>query len=946
MCRYHHTAEAGTQPANYRLIQVGILLLCSFLLPATAHALGIKEPVLKSYIHEPLRIEIPLILTRTEKNTDIVIHQIVGKNRHIREWVPDLKFVLVSDFEDNLTIIASTRTPVTEPIVHIVISIDTGLNWIQREMSFLLDPKPVQRLAAERARDVKPGVVLRPSEARMRRSESIRLEAKPAVEEGNRYTVRTGDSLSLIAQNFRHSREITLQQAMVAIFRANPGAFINEDVNKIKSYYKITIPDEIQMKQLSSAEARTIFSQLLAGIPIPVPQQPAPQPLPTPQVPPEVVDIPEDKPAIVVQTDIDPVIPDTVVEDQIIPIEEEPAPAASTVADDEYHLTLTPENVKVPDMTIRENAGTVVFEGAETTVSKATTPSPEIKTAMRAAVTEMEDQIVTLRQEVKKLRQSLQGRENLLALRSESRLRSLPVEKVADKAVRSPPAAKGADAEEQKTTVAELEVSSPKQAESGFDFLRLFIEILTLGAAGAFIGYLIAIKRKREDKGELEFPTTVKGFREFITPARSEDNRERPEAEEPVSDLARGIRKSSKVVRPRPDDVRTFMRSSGKQQQGINVTEEAYDDAIDFTHAETAPEATPDTTQGHPEEKINPEYLLQEANLSIAFADLGNAYHLLTQLVNNDPGNPEYRLVILKVLKDLLKEEEFIYHANHLARITAKSFATPWQQAHELGMQFLPDHPLFSTPAAKPPPVAVPPVEPESPVAEADTEASTGANNLSFAAQKTAVLEVGDALAEYEQRMQEKQQPASPPKATGSENEEEAVIDLDELLDDGGTNETGHKKPFHLNLDEPAVSANGTADSTVTMDEGAQLRTDDVDHILEFDTGEIIDEPTKNPVGETNISVKELKPVGNIIEFDSSPDVTNSVETREEMAKELADHLTPETLASMAEYAAIEGISLDTDLLNMAERLKDYKEEDNNEDEQNTIEETVITKQD
>lgn|GEM_PF-6178557 len=199
-----------------------LLLVCG-LNPGTTHALGVLEPTLTSYLNEPLKVEIPLTLTPVEKNSDIIIQQIVGRHPNISDWVPELDFSLISDTDGNLTILATTLEPVNEPIVHFTVSIDTGSVWLQREMSFLLDPKPVQDLARTKSRVAKPKVVLKPSEALPREEISIPSAPVPtspteATGDDNIYIVKAGDSLSLIAQSFSQDRDATIAQEWSQFF--------------------------------------------------------------------------------------------------------------------------------------------------------------------------------------------------------------------------------------------------------------------------------------------------------------------------------------------------------------------------------------------------------------------------------------------------------------------------------------------------------------------------------------------------------------------------------------------------------------------------------------------------------------------------------------------------------------------------------------------------------
>jgi FimV-like protein len=653
----------------------------------TAQALGILEPELKSYINEPLKIEIPLILTPREKESEIAIQQIVGKHPNIREWIPELNFRLISDPEHNFTIIATTPRPVYEPIVHFTLSIDTGFVWIQREMSFLLDPKPVQDLVRNRAKLTKPKVVLKPSEAPLREDAPAPSAPVPSApvssaptEDGDAstYMIKSGDSLSRIAQRFHRNRGATTTQAMVAIFRANRKAFINDDVNRIKAHYEIIIPDEAQMKQLSSAEARDVFSNLLAPKERTTPQtlvadtpgqEPVSQPVPVPDVMPE-----------------EPAKPKPPVE---APTPQEETEIQAAAPDSEYELRLATDDAGISTSTINENEGTIVYEEQDTAASMATSPGPETKQAMRSAVKDMEEQLISLGEKIKNLEQVLQSRENQLALKTGTKLSSSPVEQLP---AGPEPARKEPSTDKEKGPV-ELDISNTLDTNEDFDYLRLLLEILTVGAAAAFIGYIIIFIRKRqrqqgdevnnEDRintGKYFRPTFSRGAADKAPPTRKADKEEPPQ-------------EATKEEPPRKT-TEEYIASSPRfdldKKDSIKVTEEAYDDSIDFTHSSEDPTVVPD-------EDFNAEYILQEANLSIAFKDLENAHYQLTKLTNNVPANPEYRLLMLGVLRDMNREEEFIYHANHLANITNKAPNTLWTEAHSIGQQFLPNHPLFSS---------------------------------------------------------------------------------------------------------------------------------------------------------------------------------------------------------------------------------------------------------
>ncbi len=72
--------------------------------------------------------------------------------------------------------------------------------------------------------------------------------------DGNEYEVEAGDTLGQIAERYR-SPDVSLDQAMLAILRNNPDAFIRGNINNVKKGFVLRIPDQPAMLELSSAEA-------------------------------------------------------------------------------------------------------------------------------------------------------------------------------------------------------------------------------------------------------------------------------------------------------------------------------------------------------------------------------------------------------------------------------------------------------------------------------------------------------------------------------------------------------------------------------------------------------------------------------------------------------------------------------------------------------------------
>jgi pilus assembly protein FimV len=85
----------------------------------------------------------------------------------------------------------------------------------------------------------------------------VELVQEPEVKDS--YQVVRGDTLSKIA--LRNKVEgVSLQQMLVALFRANPDAFVADNMNRLSAGKIINIPDRDSMEGVAPADARRIVS--------------------------------------------------------------------------------------------------------------------------------------------------------------------------------------------------------------------------------------------------------------------------------------------------------------------------------------------------------------------------------------------------------------------------------------------------------------------------------------------------------------------------------------------------------------------------------------------------------------------------------------------------------------------------------------------------------------
>jgi pilus assembly protein FimV len=79
--------------------------------------------------------------------------------------------------------------------------------------------------------------------------------AAPSTASGGSYTVKSGDTLGKIANQNRGAA--SLDQMLVALFRANPDAFINKNMNLLKAGAQLSIPADAEAANGRAGGARS-----------------------------------------------------------------------------------------------------------------------------------------------------------------------------------------------------------------------------------------------------------------------------------------------------------------------------------------------------------------------------------------------------------------------------------------------------------------------------------------------------------------------------------------------------------------------------------------------------------------------------------------------------------------------------------------------------------------
>ncbi|MGL4316179.1 MAG: FimV/HubP family polar landmark protein [Pseudomonas sp.] len=258
----------------------------SALTSGTAHALGLGEVSLQSSLSQPLVAEIELLEVRDLAPNEVIPalaspeeFNKAGVDRQY--FLTDLKFTPIIKANGKSVIRVTSNKPVREPYLNFLVEVLWPNGRLLREYTLLLDPPmyspqaaaaaaprlpvaapaPRPQVAAPAPRPVAQAAAPAPVQAAAPAPRPAAPVAPAAPKapaaaskiDGDQYKTTSSDTLWEIAQRTRQNGSV--HQAMLAIQELNPNAFVDGNINRLKSGQVLRLPDEQQIKSRSQAEA-------------------------------------------------------------------------------------------------------------------------------------------------------------------------------------------------------------------------------------------------------------------------------------------------------------------------------------------------------------------------------------------------------------------------------------------------------------------------------------------------------------------------------------------------------------------------------------------------------------------------------------------------------------------------------------------------------------------
>jgi pilus assembly protein FimV len=290
----HRKLNAG------RFALSGLAIATACLWGLNAQALGLGRLTVQSALGEPLRAEIDVTSLSADEAGTLKL-RVASPDAYRAAGVdynavlPGTQVQMMRRADGRSYLRVTSDRAVLEPFVDVILEMNWASGRLVREYTLLLDPPSTPRnvaaapppsvapvisaapavaaapapQAAPTPAATQPATVAAPRPAPAERRAAPKVDAPAAAPApkvataststgADEYRVRAGDSLSRIARTVQRPN-VSLDQMLVALFRGNPDAFVDKNMNRLKTGEVLTVPSADAAQQVTTADAREVI---------------------------------------------------------------------------------------------------------------------------------------------------------------------------------------------------------------------------------------------------------------------------------------------------------------------------------------------------------------------------------------------------------------------------------------------------------------------------------------------------------------------------------------------------------------------------------------------------------------------------------------------------------------------------------------------------------------
>lgn len=245
------------------------LALTGAMVAGKAIALGLGDIELKSALNQPFNAEVELFSATEDELNELRV--LLGSRSAFASagidrsaFLSRLKFTVTQNDASQPIIRITSREPVTEPFIDFLLEVSWSKGKLLREFTVLVDP-PVTMAAAPvalQAPSIKPVTpaaqpVQQPVVTAAPADRVKHTGLPPLSKDSGEYgPTQRNETLWAIAERVRPDTDVSMQQTMLGLLRANPEAFIDNNINNLKTGHVLRVPDRDELTSISKADAK------------------------------------------------------------------------------------------------------------------------------------------------------------------------------------------------------------------------------------------------------------------------------------------------------------------------------------------------------------------------------------------------------------------------------------------------------------------------------------------------------------------------------------------------------------------------------------------------------------------------------------------------------------------------------------------------------------------
>jgi pilus assembly protein FimV len=246
----------------------GAVLALLFGASVAAHAAGLGKLTVHSALGQVLNAEIDLVSLQPGEvdslNAKVATAEAFRDARiEYASSLRLLRFSIEKRPNGQPYLKVTSTAPINEPFVDVLIELQWPAGRIQREYPILLDPPgyaqakvtpPAAAATPPKTAEVTPSGAA-PAAASGAPSARGELPTAPAGAGDSYGPVQKGETLTKIASQVKPS-DVSLEQMLVALYRENQGAFVGNNMNRLKAGQILKVPSTDEVNKLAEKEAR------------------------------------------------------------------------------------------------------------------------------------------------------------------------------------------------------------------------------------------------------------------------------------------------------------------------------------------------------------------------------------------------------------------------------------------------------------------------------------------------------------------------------------------------------------------------------------------------------------------------------------------------------------------------------------------------------------------